>query len=670
MDLSMWSLKTIARLIALSLLWIVATTFQEPRWQAPTMRAFVGINTMAQAHWEQAARFGAIREFHLWSDDIGTPTAPLPFQCPFEPGYTGQKLRWNPSYNGNKWIRYDDFYGLLQGRVSPVLMGTAPVMNGVSTRQFLPDAFQKPICRNDGQWTDPNWHTQAAAYHAQTIWQSLFAARFGVAPPGGFSENLKTIAAPYMEREELARLGAGMVKYLENWNEPDAAWWDGLNVNAPDRTIWQNPRLTKYFFSPAQYAAMLSANYDGHQRRADFWIQNADGTTAGCWGIKNWSPATQVVFAAPSDLRRAYVQRVLDCFADPKSPAHRTDSYGQPRYPFDVISFHHYSTEQNPPIFGASGAFDATFLQFFDGVHYFSPFGNRGIHPEAPSEDLKNRVRVLLEAFGPASHYNLTNKEFWISEFGYDTHADPFDASGVETHALGPQRSLNTPSSMLDSIARQTVQGQWLVRSILEMAAARGGGRGLDKVMIYNLQDDVGRGEAQFSHAGIIDGSGRPKQSWFHLMTFLDVLGDYRFVPTPRAAMKQPRFFLSQNPAALGSPLAESAVRVYRFERVKPDNLRTSGTADCTLVLWSPTASGVVLTGMLRLPPSFATRQVLKIEVVDQDENGRRSLIPEGDIVRAGEQVFIKNLTINETPIYLKIYPDLSDFQDFQDFQD
>jgi hypothetical protein len=68
---------------------------------------------------------------------------------------------------------------------------------------------------------------------------------------------------------------------------------------------------------------------------------------------------------------------------------------------------------------------------------------------------------------------------------------------------------------------------------------------------------------------------------------------------------------------------------------------------------------------MLRLPPGFATRQVLKIEVVDQDENGRRSLIPEGDMVRAGRQVFIKNLTINETPIYLKIYPDLSDFQDF-----
>lgn len=213
-------------------------------------------------------------------------------------------------------------------------------------------------------------------------------------------------------------------------------------------------------------------------------------------------------------------------------------------------------------MFGASGAFNAAFLQFFDGAHYFSPFGNRGIRPEAPSEDFeKPGPGAARSVSGPASHYNLTNKEFWISEFGYDTHADPFDASGVETHALGPQRSLNTPSSMLNSIARQTVQGQWLVRSILEMAAARGGGRGLDKVMIYNLQDDVGRGEAQFSHAGIIDGSGRLKQSWFHLMTFLDVLGDYRFVPTLRAAMKQPRFFLSQNPAALGSPLAESAVR-------------------------------------------------------------------------------------------------------------
>jgi len=633
-------LKIFARFTGLIVLLAVATTFNAQTWKAPTLREFVGINMMAQEHWEKAVRFGTVREFHLWSDDLGTPQVPAPFQCPFEPGYTGAKLRWNPSYNGNKLIRYDDLYGSMPGRVSPVLMGSAPVMNGTSTQNFLPDAFQKPICRQDGKFSNPDTHTRPQAYHSQTVWQSLFAARFGAAPAGGFSEGLKKIAAQHIENEDAAKLGKNIVRYIENWNEQDAAWWDGLDVNNPDPSLWQKPRLTKYFFSPAQYAAMLSANYDGHQRSPDFAAKNPEGTIAGYWGIKNWSPATQVVFAAPSDLRRAYTQRVLDCFADPKSLAYRPQKVGLPRYPFDVISFHHYPTEEHPPIFapGGAGAFSPDFLKFFDGVRYFNPFGNRGIHPEAGSEDLKNRLRVLLEAYGPTSRYDLSTKEFWISEFGYDTHSDSYDASGVETR---PIRGLD----------RQTVQGQWLTRCILEMAAARGGGRGIDKVMIYNLQDDTGRGDGQFSHTGVVDDHGHPKKSWYHLMTLLSALGDCRLMPEGKNLAERPLFFRSQDPAVPGSPLPESAVRMYRFENEK------LGSTKPVFVLWSPTAGNVVQTGMLKLPGGLSAKQILQVEVADLDENGRRSLVPAGNIVTLGNDVFVKNIRIGETPIYLQINP-------------
>jgi hypothetical protein len=610
-------LISLSRLCLLGLLFCIATTFNAQSWKAPTIRQFTGVNILAQEDCSKAHFFSTAREFHLWTDDAGVPLEPVAPDCPFDENYSGIKLRWNPSYNGNKLIKYNDLYSELKGKVSPILFGAPPIMNGGSVKTFLPGVYQKPICHETGKWADLSWQNRPEAYKEHTIWQSLFVAKFGKMPAGGWSQNWKNKFAQHIDPQDTASMGQGFLAAVENWNEHEAAWWDNLNVNGMDI---MRPGLTKWYFSPSQYAAMLSANYDGHQRSPAFAVPDVPGAF---WGVQNMSPGIPMVLSATCDIRRAYWQKVMDQFADRNSPAYRENRSDSPRYPFDVVNFHQYASEAHPPVYDATGNYTPEFLRFFDGAWYFTPFNNRGIHPEAARFDLKTRLRVVLEAFGPRSKYDLSSKQFWLSEFGYDTHADPNNTSGVETHPIGPYD-------------RQSVQGQWLVRSILEMAAARGGGRGFDKVMIYTLQDNPAYADGQFSRTGLVDVEGHPKKSWYHVMTLLNTLGDYQIQPEKTNA----QFYSDGNTLALGA----NTLRCYRFEQEKNGKV--------AYALWSPTASNAQFSGRLRIAGTD-TRDIVKVEVNELDENGIRTRIPAQDIEVSNGFLTIKNLRIGETPVYL-----------------
>ncbi len=149
--------------------------------------------------------------------------------------------------------------------------------------------------------------------------------------------------------------GTNRLQYYESWNEQDK-WWKGRDA----------------FFTPYEYAAMASADYDGHK--------GALGTT---YGVKNADPDAKLVMGGLAKPDLNYV-KAMQLWAD----YHR-----EGEVPFDVINVHHYCN---------------------DGDDQSS--GTIGISPE--EDDLKG----LMKGFVEYRNKYMPGKEVWITEFGYDTH--------------------------------------------------------------------------------------------------------------------------------------------------------------------------------------------------------------------------------------------------------
>jgi hypothetical protein len=107
--------------------------------------------------------------------------------------------------------------------------------------------------------------------------------------------------------------GMGLIRYFENWNEPNR-WWGGPAGH----------------FTPYQFAAFCSASYDGHLN------QMGEG-----FGVKNADPDMKFVFGGLAAISLGYVQ-AMKLWSD----EHRDGSF-----PSDVINIHHYCntrSEQHP----------------------------------------------------------------------------------------------------------------------------------------------------------------------------------------------------------------------------------------------------------------------------------------------------------------------------------
>ena len=136
--------------------------------------------------------------------------------------------------------------------------------------------------------------------------------------------------------------------------------------------------------------------------------------------------------------------------------------------PFDVINIHFYC-----------GDGDAQ-----------QAFKTRGISPE------EGRLRQRAEELVAWRDRHATPEvEVWVTEFGYDTH---------------PGSRLHAPA--LGSLSGEVVQGAWLVRSNLLLAAA-----GVDRATMFMFRD-VDKASAEvFSTSGLVTqkGSWTPKPSWY-----------------------------------------------------------------------------------------------------------------------------------------------------------
>lgn len=339
--------------------------------QRITMDKFIGANAFIDDPIDKVQAVGFIREYHNWRLDDGGPRKDYP-------GYPKNEMKWGPSYGSKGWWSFDKYYTKLQEAgvdVSPVIQGVVPWLQNYANMPF----DNKPTDNADASTTDPNSY-QAKAHH---LYQ--FATRFGTTKV----KKEKLTLAPDQE----PTTGMNLVHYIEDWNEQNK--------------YWLGPAAQ---FSPQEYAALASADYDGHAGTMK------DGS--GTFGVKNADPNMKFVMGGLAGIDLYWIQQMQEWFEN-----NRPDNKFVP----DVINVHHYSWKNGKNPQG----------------------GGPALSPE--EDDFKGRMKEVVDY----RDQNFPGVEVWISEFGWDTNP----GSPLSPPVIGP-------------FDIQEVQAQWLVRAYLAFAAA------------------------------------------------------------------------------------------------------------------------------------------------------------------------------------------------------
>ena len=300
---------------------------------------FLGVNILVGDPIEYLGFTPWVREYHNWNWDEGNENYGQ--EAYDYDGFPNNKPKWNPSYAGGGGWHFDRFYTQLQSRnieIVPCIQGNVAWISGKE---------MKPISA-DEEAIQPISYQEHAAHLFQ------YAARYGSSTIP--AQQLKT------HEQERPKSGLDLVKYIENWNEPDG-WW----------------KKREEFFSPFEFAAMLSADYDGHM-----------GTIDPTTGIKSADPSLNVVMGGLSYLNINYL-KAIKLWSD----VHREGSL-----PFDVVNLHHYSlTSRNPK-------------------------EREALSPE--EDGLKEKLTSMVDY----AKRDMPGKEVWLTEFGYDTN--PRSPQGVD----------------------------------------------------------------------------------------------------------------------------------------------------------------------------------------------------------------------------------------------
>ena len=466
----------------------------------PTMDQLIGVNAFIDDPLDKMAVFGFVREYHDWSWD----------------GASQDANQWNPSAAGGGGWNFDDYYGKLKAQgatVSPCVQQSVPWLTGGDWAK----SDDKPIPAASDP-ADPHSY----ALHAQHLFQ--LAARYGSA----ILPDTQLKLASNQPRKS----GLGLLRYYENWNEEDKTW-----------------KGQAAFFTPYQFAAMCSADYDGDQ-----------GRMGGTDGVKNADPRAKLVMGGAAGLSLGYV-KAMKAWAD----ANRGGNF-----PADVLNFHHYSN---------------------DGGEQES-LGTVGISPEA------DRLREKVQALADYRDHNLPSLELWVTEFGYDTSPK----SPQRAPAIGPY-------------SQEEVQGQWLIRSYLALAAT-----GVDRAAAYMLRDVNPNDATQFSTSGLVTQKGewKPKPAWFYAATLKTRLTGMRFA----------------GDVSTGRP----DVRIYKF--------RHGADAAGAYVVWCPTSEAKTISDYrLSLPPRVTSATLVTLTAGQQ--NGAAAPLP--------LQGHVAVLAVSELPVIVLV---------------
>lgn len=249
------------------------------------------------------------------------------------------------------------------------------------------------------------------------------------------------------------KIGLGLIRYIECNNEPDKTW--------KGRNGYQSPR---------EYAANLSAFYDGHK--------NTLGTGVG---VKNADPFVQVVIGGISASTTDYVRAMIDWCKEFRG--YRPD--GSVNLCWDVINQHLYANDaQSSQNGGAS----------------------RGAAPELAG------VGEQAAAFVKLARQYAQGMPVWITETGYDINqGSPFRAIPI-----GNKSVLET-------------QADWILRTSLLYSRV-----GVDRVFFFQAYDGNILDPTQFSSMGLLidDATKSRKPAADYLYQAKNLLGDYRYKET------------------------------------------------------------------------------------------------------------------------------------------
>ena len=269
-----------------------------------------------------------------------------------------------------------------------------------------------------------------ASYIAQAKVAFQFAARYG--SNKNVDRTLVSVnSTPRWTQDPVneVKIGLDLIKYVEADNERDR-WW------LPNKRGFQTGR---------QYAAHLSAFYDGHKGKLG---KNA--------GVKNADPSMKVVMGGLAKADVSYVKEMIEwCKVN---RGYRAD--GTVDLCFDVINYHLYSNDNQSTQWG-----EAT----------------RGVAPEL------SEIGRVADEFTQLSRQHAGNIDVWMTEAGYDVNP----GSPQRAIAIGDKSALMT-------------QADWILRSSLLYAR-----RGIKKVFYYQLFDDNAANPIQYGSSGLADGLKR-----------------------------------------------------------------------------------------------------------------------------------------------------------------
>jgi hypothetical protein len=628
----------------------------------PAVDAMVGINTRPQDYALQSRirRFGHVRTFHPWSEQVGLAASTRARRTIDWPGTSLDpqteiflRYRYNFSQNGNSNYSTDDFYQGSSGRITPAMKDIAPEMRGlVKVPNYSETPFeQKPVNIKENEvfvWdgsdlNTPRWDQLESPdapkiYRSYALQTTMFAARYGGYTFKQFSNYQKNFITPHLSSQVLGEQrffanGLNSVDFMEIYNEPDKEWRDTPQSLADRKTMWR--------MWPEEYAAMHSAAADGHCRDLNFQIQptillNEQGDKAYL-GIRNVDLGMRIIAGGLADLRGRYFEEVYEwCSANRGGNNCQVGAGANKVLPFDVLNIHHYSTFES----AQKNVSD----QYFNDAS--TTFGRGGVSPE--DDKLRFRLRYFalrLRSRQPA----YANLPIWFTEFGYD-HAG---ASPIVVPLISGQSA-------------QRTQAQWVMRTLLEVAASGV----IDQADSYEIRDEPNGGQGLFNTCGLLNQRAEPKESWYYTQTLRSVLSGYQYAgnyakpdkafPKGQTVVDPPnaldeadwqnelKTLMSQHDPNNGDPASSiNTPRMYRFQK--------AGSAQREIyAVWSPTSNGTSYTTDISVLRAATTAATL-VKTVNMDENGVWEALSANRLSHnmITGRLTIKQVPVSETPIFI-----------------
>jgi hypothetical protein len=268
-----------------------------------------------------------------------------------------------------------------------------------------------------------------ASYVTQARTAFQFAARYGSNP--NVNANLvKVDSRPRWNNDVVntVKIGLGLIKYIECGNENDRWWKDDKATQTPE-----------------EYAANMSAFYDGHK-----------GTLGNNAGVKTADPNMVVVMGGLATADVKYVQRMINwCKAN-----RGLKPDGSVNLCFDVINYHLYSN---------------------DGNVFTHQHATTGVAPELSMSG------QVADSFVKLANGLKNKPEVWVTETGYDIN----------------QESYQHAPPIADKSALLT-QADWILRSSLLYAR-----HGVKRLFFYQLFDATPNNPNQYSTSGLAEATKR-----------------------------------------------------------------------------------------------------------------------------------------------------------------